>query len=109
MPKSVQDAVRSSHSSAKDKTWVSNAATVSEKGEINTDGVITWGGFKSQCMWICQTSIVILPLLYLDIIHGHCKVMLLISEPDAYNSSWLGSATLSHIQRAPMTIFRNLR
>ena len=30
-----------------------------KKGEINTDGVITWSGFNSQCMWICQTSTVI--------------------------------------------------
>ena len=37
------------------------------------------------------------------------KVMLLIYELDAYASSWLGSATLSHMQRATMTIFRNLR
>ena len=35
--------------------------------------------------------------------------MLLISEPDAYTSSWLRSATLSHMQRALMTIFGNLR
>ena len=42
VPKSEQDAVRSSHSWAKDKAWVSNVETVSEKGEINTDGVITW-------------------------------------------------------------------
>ena len=59
VPKSEKDAVRSSHSSAKDIAWVSNVATVSEKGEINTDDVIIWGAFNSQCMWICQTSIVI--------------------------------------------------
>ena len=45
----------------------------------------------------------------MDIIRGHCKVMLLISEQDTYASSWLGSATLSHMQRAPMTKFTNLR
>ena len=33
VPKSEQDAVRSSHSSAKEKTWVSNVATVSEKAK----------------------------------------------------------------------------
>ena len=38
------------HSSAKDKAWISNVATVSEKGEIYTEGVIIWGGFNSQCM-----------------------------------------------------------
>ena len=40
----------------------------------------------------------------MDIIRGHCKVMLLIFDPDAYASAWLGSATLSHMQRAPMTL-----
>ena len=41
VPKSEQGAVRSFHSSTKDKAWVSNVATVSKKNEINTDGVIT--------------------------------------------------------------------
>ena len=73
VPKSKHDAVRSSHNSAKDKAWVLNVATVSEKGEINTDGVIIWGGFNSQCMWICQTSIVIrlISSHYLLILRGH--------------------------------------
>ena len=33
---------------------------VLEKGKTDTNGVITWGGFNSQHMWICQTSIVII-------------------------------------------------
>ena len=33
VPKSEQDAVRSSHSSAKDKAWISNVATVLGKGK----------------------------------------------------------------------------
>ena len=44
VPKSEQDAVRSSHSSANDKAWVANVAIVLEKGDIDTKCVITWGG-----------------------------------------------------------------
>ena len=52
VPKSEQDAVRSFHSSANDKSWVSNVATVSAIDEIDTKCVITWGGggVNSQCM-----------------------------------------------------------
>ena len=55
VPKREQDAVRSSHSNAKDKVWISDAAKVLEKGKIYTNGVITWGVFNSQCIMICQT------------------------------------------------------
>ena len=50
VPKREQDAVRSSHCSAKDKAWISDVANVLEKGKIYTNSVITWGGSNSQCM-----------------------------------------------------------
>ena len=76
VPKSKKDAFRSSHSSANDKAWVSNVATVSEEGSIDTKCVITWGGgggVNSQCMLICQNSIVIrlLSSYYFLILCGH--------------------------------------
>ena len=45
VPISEQDAVRSSHShdsSVKDEAWISDVATVLERCEIDTNGVITW-------------------------------------------------------------------
>ena len=50
VPKREQDAVRSSHSSAKDKSWISDVAKVLEKGKIYTNGVNTKGVFNSQCI-----------------------------------------------------------
>ena len=51
-----------------DKAWISDVATLLKKGEIDTNGVTTWDGFNSQCMRICQTSIVI------SILCGHRTV-----------------------------------
>ena len=55
------------HISVKDEAWISDVATVLQKGEIDTIGIITWGGFNSQCMneesVEPRDQIVILPLL----------------------------------------------
>ena len=73
VPKSEQDAVRSSHSSAKDKAWISDVAKVLEKGKKDTNGVITWVDFNSLCMCICQTTnmIILISSHYFLILCGH--------------------------------------
>ena len=55
VPKSEQDAVRSSNSSANDKAWVANVAIVLEKGEIDTKCVITWGGGGVLLKSVCES------------------------------------------------------